>query len=249
MIQWLGCVHAMQPKSSSGRKPRCRTMHANWPTRADICNAISGHAFTHRIVMTDADQTAISYCEGMADAKQSWNFLCDRVVPQMQVHARTYEDPKRVAKGLFEGSYAYLSMQTDAPVTSVPSYAAKCWQVVCDVVPLAPPPGLPNASWIVPAAPGNASSLYWREVETSTFATLERSVLPLDSMGLLWDMWGRKPAAVRMRLRDKLGHVIASGSEDEVATVRLDHGEVEIEAATFCAHLLDCANNQRQSLN
>lgn len=202
-----------------------RDNEAELPADSDhrVPAATPGHAFTHRIVITDADQTAISYCEGMAEARQSWDFLCDRVVPQMQVHVRTYEDPKRVARGLFEGSYSYMSLQTGAPATSVPSYAVKCWQVVCDVVPLAPPPGLPLAPWVVPAAPGHASSLYWREVESLTFATLERCVLPLDSMSLLWDMWGRRPAAARMRLRDKLRHVVASGGEADVATVR--HGQ------------------------
>ena len=59
-----------------------------------------------------------------------------RIVPQMQVHMRTYEDAKRVARGLFEGASAYHTLQEEHSLLSITPYVLKAWQILADVVPL-----------------------------------------------------------------------------------------------------------------
>eukprot|EP00281_Chroomonas_sp_CCMP1168_P014073 CAMPEP_0206213386 /NCGR_PEP_ID=MMETSP0047_2-20121206/1095_1 /ASSEMBLY_ACC=CAM_ASM_000192 /TAXON_ID=195065 /ORGANISM="Chroomonas mesostigmatica_cf, Strain CCMP1168" /LENGTH=337 /DNA_ID=CAMNT_0053635533 /DNA_START=127 /DNA_END=1136 /DNA_ORIENTATION=+ len=171
-----------------------------------------GVTFIHRILLTDSDRSVVAAYETQEDAKRDWEFLHERIVPQMQVHMRTYEDAKRVARGLFEAAAVYHTLQDERPLCSFTPFVLKAWQILADVVPL-------HAAWVTPSETSSASRMVWKEVEGNDFAVLEHNSLPLDQLGALWGMWGRAPQRARVCLRDKGMHVVAAGGEEAVGEV------------------------------
>ena len=176
---------------------------------------IEGSAPSYRILLADYHGTVVAVDEVIASAEREWEFLEDRVVPQLQVVSVRYEDVLAVARGLFLASSLFDRPDSGMPLVSISAFVLKVWQICADLIPAC-------KCWVRPV-PARVTKSVYSELRSNEFFRLERNILPLKQWGqLLKALGAAEPTpAYRILINSKEPHVIARAhGQDELCEVR-----------------------------
>ena len=171
----------------------------------------SGSGSGHRILLADRAGTVVAMDEDAASAGKEWDFLEERVVPQLEMAAARFEDVMSLARGLFLAASAFDRPSTgeneEMPRRTISSFVLKAWQLASDLVPHC-------RCWVRPA-PSRISAIY-SVLYSNDFFQLQRNTVHVAQLsGLLHALGASPPAPFRIVLRSKEAHCIASAARLE----------------------------------
>ena len=162
----------------------------------------------HRILLADKDGTVLAADEDAASTEREWDFLEERVVPQLQMAAVRFEDVMSLARGLFLAAHVFDRPENEElPRRTISGFVLKAWQIAADLVPHC-------RCWVRPA-PSRMSAVY-SVLYSNDFFQLQRNTVHVEQLSSLLSALGASaPAPFRIVLRTKEAHCIARAARLE----------------------------------